>query len=76
MKDRLNAKIKFREEFRPFAPVVAEERYGDFFETLGMESSPNMLVTHAVKTPDVLPSITHADKTGRVQTVARDQNPY
>ena len=41
MKDHLNAKIKFREEFRPFAPVVKEEAYGDWFETLGMTRAPS-----------------------------------
>ena len=40
MKDHLNAKIKFREEFRPFAPVVKQEAYGDWFETLGMCGEP------------------------------------
>ena len=43
MKDHLNAKIKFREEFRPFAPVVKQEAYADWFETLGMNESPYML---------------------------------
>src|SRR4029077_3466031 len=46
MKDHLNAKIKFREEFRPFAPVIKQDAYGDWFETLGMAESPYMLYTH------------------------------
>ena len=46
MKNHLNAKIKFREEFRPFAPVVKEENFGEYFETLGMDAGPFMLFTH------------------------------
>lgn len=76
MKDHLNAKIKFREEFRPFAPVVMQEHYDTYFETLGMEHSPYMLFTHKAKIPDAIPAVVHADGTSRVQTVTRDQNPY
>jgi carbamoyltransferase len=76
MKDHLNAKIKFREEFRPFAPVVLEERYGDYFETLGMPASPYMLYTHKALKPSVIPAAVHADGTSRVQTVNRDQHPH
>src|SRR5579872_3374310 len=76
MKDHLNAKIKFREEFRPFAPVVKEEAYGDWFETLGMASSPYMLYTHKALQPERTGATTHVDGTSRVQTVSADQNPY
>jgi len=75
MKDHLNAKIKFREEFRPFAPVVMEEHFGEYFETLGMASSPYMLFTHKVRKPDVIPAVVHVDNTSRVQTVSEAQNP-
>ncbi|NYZ17914.1 hypothetical protein HL658_35685 [Azospirillum sp. RWY-5-1] len=76
MKDHLNAKIKFREEFRPFAPVVLEEHYGEYFETLGMPSSPYMLYTHTSLQPEKTAAVTHADQTSRVQTVSRTQNAY
>jgi carbamoyltransferase len=76
MKDHLNAKIKFREEFRPFAPVVMEQYYGEYFETLGMESSPYMLFTHRARKPDSVAAVVHADKTSRVQTVNTQQNAY
>ena len=76
MKDHLNAKIKFREEFRPFAPVVKEEAYGDWFETLGMASSPYMLYTHNALRPEQTGATTHVDGTSRVQTVSAAQNPY
>ena len=76
MKDHLNAKIKFREEFRPFAPVVKREAYGDWFETLGMSESAFMLYTHKSLRPERVPAVTHVDGTSRVQTVSAAQNPY
>jgi carbamoyltransferase len=76
MKDHLNAKIKFREEFRPFAPVVKKEAYADWFETLGMNESPYMLYTHQSKRPSQTAAVTHVDGTSRVQTVSSKQNPY
>jgi carbamoyltransferase len=76
MKDHLNAKIKFREEFRPFAPVVKEEAYGEWFETLGMRASPFMLYTHQALQPELTAAVTHVDGTSRVQTVSAEQNPY
>ena len=76
MKDHVNAKIKFREEFRPFAPVVKEERYGDYFETLGMSASPHMLYTHKALRPYETAAVVHVDGTSRVQTVSAEQNAY
>lgn len=76
MKEHLNAKIKFREEFRPFAPVVLEHRYSDYFETLGMSSSPHMLFTHKARRPNEIAAVVHADSTSRVQTVNAEQNRY
>jgi carbamoyltransferase len=76
MKDHLNAKIKYREEFRPFAPVVKREAYGEWFETLGMAESPYMLYTHQALRPAETPAVTHVDGTSRVQTVSAEQNNY
>jgi carbamoyltransferase len=76
MKDYLNAKIKFREEFRPFAPVVQKEAYPAWFENLGMPESPYMLYTHKALRPEQTPAVTHIDGTSRVQTVSADQNAY
>ncbi|MEO8593443.1 MAG: carbamoyltransferase N-terminal domain-containing protein [Candidatus Solibacter sp.] len=76
MKDHLNAKIKFREEFRPFAPVVMEQHYGEYFETLGMAASPYMLFTHKALRPESTAAVVHADLTSRVQTVNAAQNAY
>ncbi len=79
-KDTLNAKIKHREAFRPFAPstlVEAASTYFDFGSPYGDPDSPFMLLTARVR-PDkqhLLPAITHLDGTARVQTVERAQNP-
>lgn len=73
MKDILNARIKRREFFRPFAPMVTYEDVGKYFEILG---SPFMTMVARVKKPDLLPAITHADGTARIQTVRRDILPH
>ncbi|MGH7934161.1 MAG: carbamoyltransferase family protein [Candidatus Binataceae bacterium] len=75
MRDILNAKIKRREMFRPFAPSIAEETTGDYFEQ--SYPSPFMLMAYAVR-PDkrgVIPAATHIDGSGRLQTVNHGQNP-
>jgi len=76
MKDILNARVKFRESFRPFAPVVPEDISEEIFEL--KTYSPFMLLVANVKKEfhDVLPAITHNDGTGRVQTVNKDHNPF
>ncbi|MGW3729155.1 carbamoyltransferase family protein [Streptomyces sp. NPDC000851] len=73
--DRLNATVKFREPFRPFAPVVPEERAGEYF-TLG-QAAPFMSMASRVtaKAREQIPAIVHANGTARVQTVRPDQNP-
>ncbi len=75
MKDRINAAIKFREGYRPFAPSVLEENAGDYF--VDACRSPYMTLTFDVKPEkrDVVPAITHVDGTARVQTVSADDNP-
>ena len=75
MKDILNARIKKREPFRPFAPSMLEERVGDYFEQT--HPSPAMLMVYEVK-PDrrkSIPAVTHVDGSGRLQTVTRAANP-
>jgi len=72
MKDLVNAKIKFRESFRPFAPSVRYEKSQKYFDLAG--ESPYMLLTASVKNSD-LPAITHVDGTARLQSVRREQNP-
>lgn len=74
MKDILNKRVKHREPFRPFAPVVLQERMGEYFE---MDyPSPFMLLVFPVKPEkrSVIPAVTHADNTGRVQSVTKEDN--
>jgi carbamoyltransferase len=75
MKDILNARIKKREPFRPFAPSILEERVGEYFEQT--HPSPTMLMVHQVKAEKrtVIPAVTHVDGSGRLQTVSRTLNP-
>jgi len=76
MKDIINAKVKFREAFRPFAPSVLKERAHEFFEMPPGMDAPFMLLVPKVR-PEmhaVLPAITHQDGTGRVQTVTEEDN--
>ena len=73
MKDILNHRVKHREWYRPFAPIVLKEKTKEWFD-LDVES-PYMLYTCPVLRPDVLPSITHVDGTARVQTLDNETNP-
>jgi carbamoyltransferase len=73
VKNKVN-KIKNREPFRPFAPVVLEEFAQDWFE-MPTDSSPYMQFAFKCKRPDLIPSVVHADGTSRVQTVNYKQNP-
>lgn len=67
-------KIKQREPFRPFAPVVMEEYAHDWFD-MNIDSSPYMQYTFKCKRPEIIPSVVHVDGTSRVQTVNRFQHP-
>lgn len=75
MKDRLNARVKFREPFRPFAPSVLIERSPEYFE--GADFSPFMLRVFPTRPEklDEARAVTHVDGGARVQTVAREDNP-
>jgi carbamoyltransferase len=75
MKDILNAKIKRRESFRPFAPSVLEEAVGDWFEE--DDHVPFMMQVFQIREDKrpLLPAVTHVDGSGRLQTVYRRTNP-
>jgi carbamoyltransferase len=76
MKDRVNARVKHRQGFRPFAPAVLAERAQEYFE--GEEESPFMLLVKRVRPEmrDKVPAIVHVDGTARVQTVSEKDNPF
>ena len=79
MRDILNEKVKHRESFRPFAPVVCYEDASKYFETDKPVPEPTdyMLMVYPIKKKyhTKLPSVTHVDGTGRLQTIKREQNP-
>ena len=89
MKAIVNERIKFREPFRPFAPVVLEERASDFYADLDDPSTSSgrsatrhyplryMLMVMRTKPEQVqnLQAVSHEGGTGRLQTVRREWNP-
>ena len=76
MKDIINSRIKHREHFRPFAPVVTKDMEFEIFDL--RQSSPYMLLAPTVKEAyrKKLPSITHIDYTARVQSVSAEDEPF
>ncbi len=76
MKDIVNARVKFREAFRPFAPVIPLESVTEVFEH--QIAAPFMLMVPRIKPEfhNLIPAVTHVDGTGRVQTVTPEANPY
>ena len=75
MKDILNARIKQREWFRPFAPSILEERQCEYFEH--DHPSPFMLHVYKIRAEKrvQLSAVNHVDDTGRLQSVSREENP-
>tara|TARA_B100001057_G_scaffold500097_1_gene613467 strand:+ start:5734 stop:7578 length:1845 start_codon:yes stop_codon:yes gene_type:complete len=73
MKDTLNARVKFREWYRPFAPIVLKEKAAEWFR-MDFES-PYMLHTVPCKRPFDIPAAVHIDNTARVQTLTQEHNP-
>lgn len=75
VRDIINARIKFREPFRPFAPSVLAEKASEWFEISG----PDPFMTQAPRVrPEMAPRIpaaVHVDGTARIQTVERAANP-
>ncbi len=75
MKDILNARIKRREPFRPFAPSILEEHVHEYFD--GATLDPFMLTVRPIlpNKHSAIPAVTHVDGTGRLQTVNHEVNP-
>jgi carbamoyltransferase len=75
MKDILNSRVKHRQAFRPFAPIVLAERAKEIFE--GEGDSPFMLIARRVRPEwrERIPAVVHVDGTARVQTVREETNP-
>jgi carbamoyltransferase len=75
MRDRINAKVKHREAFRPFAPVVPWNEAQRLFHVA--EPCPSMTVVARVREParSAIPAVVHVDGTARIQTTTREDNP-
>lgn len=75
MKDLINARIKHREPFRPFAPVVLIERLSEYFEY--EHPDPFMTMAPRIRPEKIaeIPAAAHVDGTGRIQTIDRKANP-
>jgi carbamoyltransferase len=75
VRDFINGKVKFREDFRPFAPSVLAEDTSDYFDC--DTASPHMLLVAPVRPEwrDKIPGVVHQDNSARIQTVTEDANP-
>lgn len=72
MKDTINARVKHREHFRPFAPSVLEEKASEWFDI--SIPAPYMIINAQVKQSEKIPAVTHEDNSARLQTVNKQQN--
>ncbi|HEX5885573.1 MAG TPA: carbamoyltransferase C-terminal domain-containing protein, partial [Pyrinomonadaceae bacterium] len=75
VRERLNAEVKNRESFRPFAPVVLAEAVSDYF----VESNPSYFMSFVAQVRDgkreVIPAVTHVDGSARYQVLREQDNP-
>lgn len=78
MKDKINSAIKFRESFRPFAPVIIEKYLNDYFISNNEKTVKFMEKVLKIKKSKqkIISAVTHADGTGRVQTINEKDNPH
>lgn len=75
MAERLNATVKFRERFRPFAPAILHEHGPEYFEDY--QESPYMerALRFRLEVREQVPAVVHVDGTGRLQSVKSEDNP-
>jgi carbamoyltransferase len=74
-KEILNAKIKRRESFRPFAPSILKEYVGEYFEWDDQVPFMEKVIPIKEEKRSLIPAVTHVDGTGRLQTVTEQWNP-
>jgi carbamoyltransferase len=77
MRDRINAMVKMREAFRPFAPACSAEEASHWFQVPAGTKMPYMITVVDVRPEhrDALPAITHVNGSARLQTVSEQDNP-
>jgi carbamoyltransferase len=76
VRDHLNATIKRREGFRPFAPAVPAEHAAEFFQWEGSAPFMSFVARVRPEKAEVIPAVVHVDHTARLQTVRREDNPF
>jgi carbamoyltransferase len=74
MKDRINTLVKFREEFRPFAPSILDEFGQEYFENYQVSPYMDRTLTFKESVQKKVPAIVHVNRTGRLQSVRREWN--
>lgn len=74
IKEIINAKIKRRESFRPFAPAILEDKKIEWFENSKINPYMSNVENIQKNKRDTIPAVTHIDGTGRVQTVSKNLN--
>jgi carbamoyltransferase len=75
MKDRINSLVKFREEFRPFAPSILDEFGEEYFEDYQVSPYMERTLKFKESAKKKVPAIVHINATGRLQSVRREWNP-
>lgn len=75
IKDIINSKIKFREEYRPFAPAIMHEHGENWFEHYRFWPYMSAAISWKPEKCLQIPGVVHSDKTGRVQSVSEQTNP-
>jgi len=74
MKEKINALVKFREEFRPFAPSILHEYGEEYFENYQVTPYMERTLTFTAAAEANVPAIVHVNRTGRLQSVKREWN--
>jgi len=74
MKRKVNATIKYREDFRPFAPSILLEKIDEYFENAVPTPFMEKALRFRPEKHKIIPAVTHVDGTGRLQTVSKEQN--
>jgi carbamoyltransferase len=75
MKDRINSLVKFREEFRPFAPSILDEFGDEYFENYQVSPYMERTLKFKESAKNKVPAIVHINASGRLQSVRREWNP-
>jgi carbamoyltransferase len=74
MKNKINSTIKFREEFRPFAPSILHEYGNEYFEDYDYSPFMEKTFYYRKEVINKIPAVVHVDNTGRLQSVKKEMN--